>query len=220
LKTGLLPGINWMLSILAVILSFSPLILYWWKKLTPDKSYLVISVFWAINGILYTPEIFHWDWYKTASDQITLYYNLIDGPLIFLIFYFAFRKKNFLHLLLAFVFFEACMIAWKGFNFDSNNLIIGLGSLIALVLNVWGISGYFLKMQHTDTENVMVFVFAGYIFYYGLFSVVYYYNYLRKSGPELPYVIFVNYTSVCLATALISYGFWKYAYTNYRDKGF
>jgi hypothetical protein len=121
---------------------------------------------------------------------------------------------------MAFIIFEALMIAWKGFNFDSNNIIIGMGSLICLILNIWGISKYFMKMQHTDTENVLVFVYAGFIFYYGLFAVIYNYNYLRISGPELPYVIFVNYLAICLSTSLISYGFWKYAYTNYKDEHF
>ena len=209
-----------MLTIIAVTLSFVPLVLYWWKKLAPDKSYFAISIFWTINGILYAPEIFHWNWYQAVTNQITLFYNLVDAPLIILIFYSVFRKKFFLFLLMAFIMFEGLMIAWKGFNFDSNNIIIGVGSLICLILNIWGISKYFMKMQHTDTENVLVFVYAGFIFYYGLFAVVYNYNYLRISGPELPYVIFVNYLAICLATSLISYGFWKYAYTNYKDEHF
>jgi hypothetical protein len=220
LKTGLLPGINLLMSILAVSLSFLPLILYLWKRLAADKTYTVICIFWTINGILYIPEIFHWDWYKEATDQITLYYNLIDAPLIFLVFYYAFRKKIFLYLIYAFVVFEAVMIAWKGHNFVSNNVIIGLGSLICLILNFWGTSKYFMKIEHTDPENVQVFVFAGFIFYYGLFAVVYYYNYLRKSGPELPYVWFINWISICIANMLISYGFWKYAHTEYRDEHF
>jgi hypothetical protein len=218
LKTGLLQVINQLLSILVVLLAFLPIILFWWKKLANEKAYMVISIFWTINGILYVPEIFHWDWYKAASDQITLYYNLIDPPLILLVFYYIFRKKFFLFLLTGFILFEAVMIAWKGFNFDSNNYIIGLGSFICLVLNVWGISKYFLNMEHTERENVLVFVYAGFIFYYGLFAVVFNYNYLHVSGPELPYVIFVNYTAICLATSLISYGFWKYAHTEYRDE--
>jgi len=218
LKTGLLLGINQLMAMLAVALSFLPLILFWWKKLATDKVYLIICIFWTINGILYIPEIFHWEWYNAATDQITLYYNLIDAPIIILIFYYAFRKQIFLHLLLAFVVFEALMIAWKGFNFDSNNYIIGLGSLISLILNVWAISKYFMKVEHTDRENALVFTYAGFIFYYGLFAVIFNYNYLRISGPEKPYVIFINYSAICLATALISFGFWKFAHTEYQDE--
>ena len=220
LKTGLLPGINQLLSILAVSLSFLPLILYWWKKLAVDKAYMVISIFWTINGILYTPEIFHWDWYLVATNQITLFYNLIDAPMIFLIFYYIFRKKIFLILIPVFVLFETIMIAWKGFNFDSNNYIIGLGSLICLILNIWGLSKYFMKVEHTERENALVFVYAGFIFYYGLFAVIFNYNYLQTSGPQKPYVEFVNYSAICLANLLISFGFWKYAHTEYQDESY
>ncbi len=218
MKTGLLPGINQLLSILAVILSFLPLIICWWKRLASDKAYLIIALFWTINGILYVPEIFHWQWYNSVTDLITTYYNLIDAPLIFLVFYFAFRKKIFLHLIFAFIAFEVMMITWKGFNFESDNFIIGLGSLICLILNIWAISKYFMKVEHTEVENSLVFVFAGFIFYYGLFAVVFQYNYLRTSGPQKPYVMLINYSAIILATGLISYGLLKYAVTQYREE--
>jgi hypothetical protein len=218
LKTGLLPVLNLMFSILAVTLCFIPLCLYWVKRLTPDRSYLVIAIFWTINGITYTPEIFHWTWYNSVTNLITLYYNLIDAPLIILFFYFFFKKKIFLNLLYAFVIFEALMIAWKGFNFDSGNVIIGLGTLVCLILNIWGISVYFRKVQHTSPENVLVFVNAGLIFYYGLFTIVFFFNYIQFSKITLPYVTFINYLSICMATGLISFGLWKYATARYQEE--
>jgi hypothetical protein len=221
LKTGLLPGINLILTILAVLLTFLPMLLYKWKKLGPDKSYLAISIFWIINGVLYLPEIFHWEWYEKASDQITLAYNLIDAPLIILFFYYTFRKKFFLYLIAVFVVFELILNIWKGYNFYSDNVIIGIGSLICLVLSIWAISIYFLKVEHTDKENALVFVYAGLIFYYGIFlSVTYFFNYLNTSGAQLPYVRFINWIDIILATSLISFGYWKFAHADYREEGF
>lgn len=218
MKTGLLPGIIQLMSVLAVVLCFFPLIIYSWKRLVTNKSYMVITIFWTINGILYVPEIFQWQWYRSATDLITLYYNLIDAPLVLLIFYYAFGNKLFLYLIALFAGFETVMIIWKGFNFDSDNIIIGIGSLLGLVMNIWGITKYFKKVEHTDAETVLVFVFAGFIFYYGLFAVVYQYNYLRDSGAQKPYVQLINYSAVCLATGLISFGFWKFAHTEYLEE--
>jgi hypothetical protein len=212
--------LNLTFSILAVTLCFIPICLYWWKKLAPEKSCLIIALFWTINGITYTPEIFHWTWYNHITNQITLYYNLIDAPIIILFFYFYFRKKFFLNLLFAFIVFEVIMITWKGFNFVSGNVIIGLGTLICLVLNIWGTSVYFRKMQHTSSEFVLVFVNAGLIFYYGLFTVVYFFNYVTFSKITLPYVTFINYFSICMATGLISFGLWKYAVSRYSEERF
>ena len=109
------------------------------------------------------------------------------------------------------------MILWKGFNFDSNTPIIGLGSLISLVLNIWGISVFFQKMQHSAFENVMAFVNAGFIFYYGLFTVIYIFNYINFSMVTLPYVTFINYLSITIATGLISYGYWRHAASPWKE---
>jgi hypothetical protein len=217
----MLPGITLLLTIFGVALCFFPIIIYWWKKLAPDKAYLVLAIYWLINGILYFPEIFNWAWYNNITDQITLYYNLIDAPLILLMFYFIFKKELFKYGIFAFVLFELIITLWKGNNDDSNLIIIGVGSLICLALNIWGISKYFMKVNHTDDENVMVYVYAGFIFYYGLFAVVYNYNYLHTSGQQRPYVVFINYIAVCLATLLSSYGLWKYAYSKqYGDENY
>ena len=206
------------MSILAVFLCFFPLIIYSWKRLVTNKTYMVVSIFWMINGILYFPEIFQWQWYKSVTHLITLYYNLIDAPLIFLTFYYAFGKKIFFYLILAFAGFETIMIVWKGFNFDSDDIIIGVGSLICLILCIWGIADYFKKVEHSDEETAIVFVLSGFLFYYGLFAVVYHFNYLNYSGPQQPYVQFINYSSICLANLLISFGFWKFAHTEYLEE--
>jgi hypothetical protein len=215
----LLPVLNLLISILAVSLCFIPFGLYLWKRLAPDKPFLIIALFWMINGFMYSPEIFKWSWYDTnVSNQITLYYNLIDAPLIILFFYYAFKRKFFLWLLAAFVAFEILITVWKGFNFDSDNFIIGFGTMICLIMNIWGISRYFRNMEHTTTENILVFVNAGFIFYYGLFPVTFFFNYIKFSRVTLPYITFINYFSICTATALISFGLWKYAETQYREE--
>ena len=217
MKTGLLPVLNLLISIIAIGLCFVPMVLFWLKRLAPDRSYFLIALFWLINGITYTPEIFRWEWYRIVSNDITLVYNLLDTPLILLIFYCAFRKAFFKYLLYAFILFEILMILWKGYNFDSNTPIIGLGSLISLILNIWGISVFFQKMQHSAFENVMAFVNAGFIFYYGLFTVIYIFNYINFSMVTLPYVTFINYLSITIATGLISYGYWRHAVSPWSE---
>ena len=71
------------------------MMLYWVRRLSPDKIYLTIAIFWAINGMTYLPEIFEWNWYKQTTNQITIAYNLIDTPISITLFYFIFKKKFF-----------------------------------------------------------------------------------------------------------------------------
>jgi hypothetical protein len=72
-------------------------------------------------------------------------------------------------------------------------------------------------MRHTSFENVLAFVNAGYIFYYGLFTVIYIFNYIIFSRATLPYVTFINYLSITIATGLISYGYWRYARSPWKE---
>ena len=163
-------------------------------------------------------KYFDWQWFDTVSSKITLVYNLIDAPMILLFFYYAFKKKLFLKILVAFIVFEIIIIQWKGYNWDSNTIIIGIGSLICLILNIWGISLYLRNVEHSSEENVRVFVNAGFIFYYGLFAVIYTFNYINYSKITLPYIVFINYFSICIATGLISYGIGKFTERQYKEE--
>jgi hypothetical protein len=216
LEKTVVPVIIQVMGILAVFFSFLPLILYWYKGLAENKAYMIISIFWMINGIIYAPEIFHWQWYIPVDKQVTLYYNLADAPLILLVFYYAFEKRVFLFILLGFVVFEAVVITLTGFNMISNNIIIGVGSLLCLLLNIWGINRYFRQLTHTATEKAYMFIFAGFIFYYGLcIDLIYIFEIFHFSASQKQYEALINYTAMFLATGLICYGFSKYAHPEY-----
>lgn len=211
METGVLSGIVHVLGIMALFFSFLPLILYWYKRLAENKAYMVISIFWMINAIIYAPEIFHWQWYVAVDEQITKYYNLFDAPLILLTFYYVFEKKTFLFMILSFVVFETIVIMITGFNMTSNDIIIGIGSLLCLGLNLWGINKYFRQINHTASEKSYMFIFAGFIFYYGLcVDLIYIFKFFHFSPAQKQYEALINYIAMILSTGLISYGFYTY----------
>jgi hypothetical protein len=216
LETGVLSGIVHVLGITALFFSFLPLIIYWYKGLAENKAYMVISIFWMINAIIYAPEIFHWQWYVAVDEEITKYYNLFDAPLILLVFYYAFEKKIFLFMILSFIAFEAIVIILTGFNMTSNDIIIGIGSLLCLGLNLWGINKYFRQINHTASEKAYMFIFAGFIFYYGLcVDLIYIFKFFHFSRAQKQYQNLINFTAMILSTGLISYAFSKYAGPDY-----
>jgi len=211
-KTGLLPVITRLILLLAVAMSFMPVIIYLWKRLAENKAYMVISIFWMINGILYFPDLFHLNWYEPVTLRILLFYNLMDAPIICLVFYYAFKNKLFLYLIMAFIVFEAAVIGWKGFNLDSNNIIIAVGSLLCLLLSIWGISKYVKKVKHTNEDAALVFIFAGFIFYYGLIvDIILISRYLKLTFIQGDAILLINYVAILVATVLISFGFYKHA---------
>ncbi|HEY2648742.1 MAG TPA: hypothetical protein VGI38_06095 [Puia sp.] len=216
METGVLSGIVHVLGITALFFSFLPLIIYWYKGLAENKAYMVISIFWMINAIIYAPEIFHWQWYVAVDEEITKYYNLFDAPLILLVFYYAFEKKVFLFMILSFFVFEAIVIILSGFNMTSNDIIIGTGSLLCLGLNLWGINKYFRQINHSASEKAYMFIFAGFIFYYGLcVDLIYIFKFFHFSRGQKQYQNLINFTAMILSTGLISYGFCNYAHPDY-----
>jgi hypothetical protein len=105
------------------------------------------------------------------------------------------------------------VISWKGFNIDSNNIIIGVGCLLCLCLNIWGIIRYVKKVKHTAEETVLIFVFAGFIFYYGLcVDIVLISRYLKLTLIQGDSIMLINYIAILVATVLISFGLFKYAH--------
>ncbi len=205
------------MGVLAVFLSFLPLVLYWSRGLAANKSFMVIAIYWMINGVIYAPEIFHWQWYVPVDEQITLYYNLMDAPLIILVFYYAFEKRIFLFMILFFVIFEAFVILITGFNLTSNFIIIGVGSLFCLALNIWGMLKYFRQLDHNRTEKAYLFIFAGFIFYYGLcVDLIYIFKIFHFNSAQKKYESLINYSAMLLGTGLISYALFKLAEPGYE----
>jgi len=209
LKTISLSEINHILAALTVLFCFLPLVITWKKNLFLFRPYLLISIFWAINGITYFPEIFSWEWYSKYLNDITYVYNLLETCQIILIFYYIFQNPIFIYLIFLFVLFEVTMIYLWGYV-GADNIIIGVGCFITLILNIGAVIRYVFKSQPVNTEHALVFVYTGFAFYFTQFIITYTFVYLNFSRASLPYVVLINYLSICIATSLISFGIAKH----------
>jgi hypothetical protein len=213
-KPGFYSFLNHYVSHIAIILCFLPFVLVFWKKINREKAYLLIGIYWLITGLINIPE----NWLglaqnKELQDNITLVDNLLDTPLMLLVFYFSsqmMKKKMLLYMLAIFIPFEVVMVIWKGFNFDSITIIIGAGALITLLYSIWGLAQYFQKIEHTAFEATMGFAYAGFLFYYGVFMIIYIFNYLDYNKDTVQVNLFFYYLSLILATALTCIGIWRY----------
>ena len=214
MNSRLITFLNPYIAAIAILLSFSPLLLLWIKKLNKEKAYTLIAIYWLINGSTNLPE-----WMGQADNlslinNITLIYNLIDAPLVMLILYFSttgYRKKLLLSLLILYVIFEFVAVLLKGHNFDSSTMIIGVGGLIILIFSIWGVADFFQKIEHTSFETTMGFVYAAFIFEYSLAIVTFISNYMNFKKETVDVNLFVYYLSVISATILTSFGLWRYA---------
>ena len=91
-KHGFYSYLNHYVSHIAIILCFLPFLLVFWKKMSREKAYLLIGIYWLITGLINIPE----NWLGLAQDRvlqdnITLVDNLLDTPLMLLVFYFSYN---------------------------------------------------------------------------------------------------------------------------------
>ncbi len=202
---------------ITILICFIPFLLVWRKRLGGVKTFLFIGIYWLANGLLNLPDFFKPSQItKDIQLQLILIYNLLDAPLALLIFYFAAsgqKKRLLFYLLLLFSVFELVAVLWKGHNMTSSTIITGPGNLMGLVFGVWGMAEYFHKIEHTPFENTMGYVYAGFLFNYGLSIVTYVFNYLdplKDSRQTLPATLFVYYSSLILSGLLTSFGLWRH----------
>jgi hypothetical protein len=201
------------MSNIAIILCFIPFLLLWWKKLSQEKAYLFVCIYWLLNGLINMPFLAQSS-NRVFLKNITILDNLIDTPLALLIFFFAasgMRKKILYYIFIGFIVFQLAILLWKGYNYDSVTIVLGWGIFILFFYSIWGLAQYFQKIEHNPFENVMGFVYAGFIFYDGLWVVIYIFNFLNYRKETVAENQFLNYLSIILATVLTSIGLWQYA---------
>ncbi len=201
-----------LVTILSILACFVPFTLLIWKKLWKEKVYILICGYWLINGLINIGPLFNLPISIQAEDMITLIANSLDTPLVLGIFYLATKgaRRTALKItFIAFVLFEAIVISLKGFNFTSSAIIIGVGLVVVLVYGAAGIVSYLGKLEHTPAENVMVFIYSSFLFFYGTFIIIYIFSYLTKTSNDADN-FFLYYVELFIAALPAIYGLMKY----------
>jgi hypothetical protein len=150
------------------------------------------------------------EWYEKANNLITIFYDLLVGCQIILIFYFIFQKVIFKYLIFLFILSEVIVLYTLGFSVAAATVIIGVGCFISLILNIGAIIQYILKSEPSNTEHALAFLYAGFIFYFTQFMIIFEYNYLHFDMSALPYLKAIDFLSSSIAISIISFGMMKY----------
>ncbi len=214
MKTEFYSVLYSLMSNISIALCFVPLLLLWFKKLQYEKAYLFTAIYWLANGLYNLPNWLGLSENQHLVHQVTLLYNMLDAPMVLLIFLFSSpqkKRKAISYTLGFYILFEIIMVAWKGYNLSSSIVIIGAGTFLALTYSVISVLEYLQKIEHTPFENTMVFVYASFFFGYGIFIVIYLFSYLKIVESSSRDNFLIYYISLLLSTFLSCLGLWKYA---------
>jgi hypothetical protein len=213
-----------LVSNIAIAACYVPILLILWKKLREQTAFIIIGLYWMASGLINLPSWIGHAQNSNLQNTITLVYNLIDGPLVLLFFLFSAKRnkrKVISYALIFFLLFELIVITVKGYNMGSSTIIVGLDTFFALTFSIAGIAEYLSKLEHTPSENTLVFINSALLFSYGVFIIIYYFSYLgfAKSKSENIEVFLIYYISMLLSSLLTCYGLWRYTKKPIFERG-
>ena len=200
-------------TIISILVCFLPIIVVSVKRLWKERLYLLIALYWLLNGLINIADLFNFRFDPKVDGYITLVANYLDVPIVLLIFYMASEglyRKVVKITLFSFIGFELIITLIKGFNFEAVTIILGASLVIIIGFSIAGIVTYFTRMQHTLREEVMVFVYSSFLFFYGSFIIVYVFSYIIVNGNDSDN-FFIYYLELLLASLPVTYGFLKFA---------
>ena len=202
-------------SNIAILCCLIPFVLLFSRKMRQVTTYKVLGIYWFLNGFIHFTDIYFFRGFRDSKlDQLTNYYNVMDTPLVLLIFACAasgrYRKLLMLTLLI-FIILEAMVVSWKGYEYTSGFIFSGAGVLLVIIYTIAGLAQYMRKMEYTPFENSMVYVYAALLFGYGSFLIISIFLHTRENSEgnsRDSYLLY--YISLLLSAATTSLGLWSY----------
>jgi hypothetical protein len=196
-------------SIVAIVAYFVPVAIVLLKKLWHVKPFLLFALYWLLGGLVNLIDLFPPG--KRATEIITVIYNAVDMPIILCIFYLttsspAIRK---------FTGFAApayaatglLSLVLRGINYDALKYTLALGLLLVLFVIIWEIIFYLQKIMHNSREKGLLFIYAGLLFEYGTYIVIYIFDYYLEGISSQVDNFLVYYVSSLIAVGIASCGF-------------
>ena len=197
------------ITILATVVYFVPVLIIVFKKLWKDVYFLYLGIYWLagalINVILNLPGIGF-----PALEVMTVLYNMIDIPFILWILWYTSFSSSLAKLLrpviVIYIIVELILVFTLGINYDSLKYIMGAGILVVLITLVWEINLYLHRIEHTNRERSMLFIYASLLFWYGSYTVVYIFDYFVPPTDKMDKLL-IYYVSSLIAVTIACFGF-------------
>ena len=200
------------LSIVALVAYYVPVLLVLFKKLWKDIPILMFSFYWVAGGLInLLQEISQIP--APALALIIVIFNLIDVPFVLLILYLntnvPIMKKITRFLIPVYLFIEIMNGILRGFNEESFKYFLGVGVLIVIVIMIGEIFHYFQNMDNTDREKATIFLYFAVLFEYASYVIVYVFQYLLSDDKKYPVVdnLIIYYASTLLGILIACFGF-------------
>ena len=197
------------ISVVAIVASFIPILLVSLKKLWKEPAFLLIALYWVLSGMVNILDKID-GISKPTLALVTIVYNMLDIPIILGIIYFttaSLTLKRYSRIAApALLLAQLVSFFIKGWNYDAAKYTLAAGLVLVLIAVVWELSLYMQKLVHTRHEKAMVFIHVSLLFAYGSFIIIYIFDYYINMGSSTDNFI-IYYISSLIAIIIASIGY-------------
>jgi hypothetical protein len=197
------------LSILAIVAYFVPVIIVLLKKLWHVTPFLLFALYWLFGGLVNLIDIFPPS--RRTTEIITVIYNTIDMPVILCIFYFTTSSAAIRRFVLiaapGYALVAISSLVIRGINYDALKYALAVGLLLVMFIIIWEIILYLQKIVHNGREKGLLFIYAGLLFEYGTYIVIYIFDYYLENVSSQMDNFLVYYISSLIAVVIACCGF-------------
>ena len=197
------------ISILATVAYFIPAFIVVFKKLWRDTYFFYLGIYWLLGAMVNIVTNTLGMELRTL-EIITVLYNMIDIPFILWILWYTSFSSQLAKLLrfviVGYVVTEIVLVLAFGLNYDAIKYIIGGGLLLVVATLIWEITIYLQRIEHSNREKAMLFIYAALLFEYGSFTIVYIFDYFIIPADQVDKWL-IYYISTLIAIAIACFGF-------------
>ena len=197
------------ISILATVAYFIPAFIVLFKKLWRDTYFFYLGIYWLLGAMVNIATNTMGMELRTL-EIITVVYNMIDIPFILWILWYTSFSSHLAKLLrfviVGYVITEIVLVLTFGLNYDAIKYIIGGGLLLVVTTLIWEITIYLQRIEHSNREKAMLFIYAALLFEYGSFTIVYIFDYFIIPADQVDKWL-IYYISTLIAIIIACFGF-------------
>ena len=197
------------ISLLAIVGYFVPMVIMFYKKLWKDASLLMFAIYWSIGGMLNLYEKLP-GMSNSSMEFVEVCYYMIAIPFVLFIYFHTTSslvlKKYILILLPVYIVVEFVNAIFRGMNLEALKYILGVGLLLTLIVITWDIIMHLQNLEHSNRERSLMFINAAILFEYGTYVIIYIFDYFISSTDSKDSQL-IYYISSIVAVTLASYGF-------------
>jgi hypothetical protein len=196
-------------SVLTIVLSLVPTLIVSVKNLWRATPFQLFAIYWLMNAIINVIillPLFN----KATLETMIVVFNALDVPIMACALYLSTTSVKLRKWMRfgfgAFIAYELVCLAQYGFHYRALKYSMGIGVIMLMVVIVWQIILFLRQMEYATREKALLYILGSLLFQYGMYLVVYVFDYFVKDLPDQVDKFLIYYTASIISLVIANCG--------------